>query len=452
MIETISEITQLWDRVLNYIRERLNDNRTFDAFFKPTYIDSIEGSKIIVVANSSLAETVLTNKFKELVKEAVLRATQTDFDITFVTKDKVTKQAEEKKNKPSYFADSRLDRRFSFESFEVGDCNREAHQAAIMVAKDPGKLFNPLLLYADSGLGKTHLMQSIGNAIKDDTPSAKVLYIGASDFVDEYMRFVKEYRDEESLTDYFKKDVDVFLIDDIQFLAGKKLTMEMFFLAFAALEKMGKQIVITADQHPSVINGLDDRLKSRFQAGLVISISRPDLETAKKILLSKIRANGLDDKDFDPEVITFLASRFSDNVRELEGSLQRLLFYTINIKPTKHITIEIASEAVQGLITVQESKTKLTEQKIIQTVADYYSLTPAQLTGKIRTSQIALARHIAMYLDKALLDTPFTKIGQAFGGKDHATVMKAVEKIEKTLKLDTALQKAVTDLKTKLGK
>ena len=193
-------------------------------------------------------------------------------------------------------------------------------------------------------------------------------------------------------------------------------------------------------------------MKSRFQAGLVISINRPDIETAKSILRSKISAGGLDAKDFDDDVISFLASRFSNNVRELEGSLNRLLFYTINIKPTKHITMQVASEAIQGLISAQDSKSKLTEARIIATVADYYNLTPSQITGKIRTSQIALARHIAMYLDKTLLGTPFTKIGMAFGGKDHATVMKAVEKVEKSLKLDTSLQKAISELKTKLGK
>ena len=452
MIETVSEIAQLWDRVLAKIETRVNDRRIYDSFFASTYIDSLEGSTIVVVANSPLAKMVLSEKFIDLVKEAVLETTGTDFDIRFVEKAEAKKAGEEKAAKPVFFADSKLDKKFTFESFVVGDSNREAHQASLMVAKNPGRLFNPLLLYSDSGLGKTHLMQAIGNAIKEDSPTTKVLYVAAADFVDEYIRFVQGSREDQTLTDYFRKDVDVLLIDDIQFLVGKSRTMEMFFVIFSSLEKAGKQIVITSDQHPGSLDGLDERLKSRFQAGLVISINRPDVETAKSILRSKISAGGLDAKDFDDDVISFLASRFSNNVRELEGSLNRLLFYTINIKPTKHITMQVASEAIQGLISAQDSKSKLTEARIIATVADYYNLTPSQITGKIRTSQIALARHIAMYLDKTLLGTPFTKIGMAFGGKDHATVMKAVEKVEKSLKLDTSLQKAISELKTKLGK
>ena len=320
-----------------------------------------------------------------------------------------------------------------------------------MIANSPGKLFNPLLLYSESGLGKTHLMQAIGNAIHADSPTSKVLYVAASDFVDEYIRFAQGYKEEQSLTQFFKNDVDVLLIDDIQFLIGKKKTMEMFFVVFGDLVKAGKQIVITSDQHPNLLEGLDDRLRSRFQAGLVLSIKRPDLETSKAILRTKITLSGLDVNDFDEEVISFLAARFSNNVRELEGALTRLLFYTINMHPTKHITLTVATEAIQGLISAQDDKSKVTESRIINVVADYYNLTPSQITGKIRTSQIALARHIAMYLVKSLLDTPFTKIGQVFGGRDHATAMKGVEKVEKSLKTDPDMQKAVSELKAKLS-
>lgn len=452
MIETVSEISRLWDRVLAKVEPRLNDRRIYDSFFAPTYIDSLEGNTIIVIANSPLAKMILSEKYLELVKEAILETTGTNFEIRFVEKAAAKKASEEKESKPVFFADSHLDKKFTFDSFIVGDSNREAHQASLMVAKNPGRFFNPLILYSDSGLGKTHLMQAIGNAVKEENPAVKVLYISASDFVNEYIHFVQGAKEDQSLIEFFRKDVDVFLIDDIQYLIGKKKTCEMFFDVFTTLAKAEKQIVVTSDQSPSLLDGLDDRLKTRLQAGLLISIQRPDVETAENILRSKIKAGGLDPKDFDDDVISFIASRFSNNVREIEMSLNRLLFYTINMKPTKHITMQVATEAIQGLISVQDDQAKLTEEKIINTVADYYSLTSAQIKGKIRTSQIAMARHIAMYLDKTLLDTPFTKIGQTFGGKDHATVMKAVEKVEKTLKLDAALQKAVSDLKAKLKK
>ena len=452
MMSTVSEIAQLWEHVLLKVHDRLNDQRVYDSFFDKTYIDSLDGSTMIVVANSQLASLIINSKYLDLVTRCVEDVTGTNFTLKFVDKEGVKEERKKQEEKPVFFADSHLDPKFTFESFVVGESNREAYQAALMISKTPGKFFNPLLLYSDSGLGKTHLMQAIGNALKEERPNVKVLYVAAADFVDEYIKFAQGHKEEQSLTQFFKTDVDCLLIDDIQFLIGKKKTMEMFFVVFSDLERAGKQIVITSDQHPNLLDGLDDRLKSRFQAGLPLSIKRPDLATSAEILRAKITAGGLDVNDFDDDVISFLAARFSNNVRELEGALNRLLFYTINMKPTKHITMEVATEAIQGLVATKDDKARLSESYIVATVADYYSLTPSQLTGKIRTSQIALARHIAMYLVKTLLQLPFTKIGQYFGGRDHATAMKAVEKVEKSLKIDPDMRKAVDELKGKLTK
>ena len=456
MNSTVSELAQLWEHVLLKVHDRINDQRVYDSFFDKTYIDSIreeaDGPTIVVVTNSSLAVVVINTRYLDTVNSCIKEVTGTDLRVNFVEKGELKKIVEEKKERPTFFADSHLDPKFSFDSFVVGDSNREAYQASLMIAKNPGKLFNPLLLHSDSGLGKTHLMQAIGNEIRKELPNAKVLYVAAADFVDEYVKFAQGYKEEQTLTQFFKTDVDCLLIDDIQFLIGKKKTMEMFFVVFADLEKAGKQIVITSDQHPNLLDGLDDRLKSRFQAGLVISIKRPDLTTSTEILKAKITAGGLDVADFDEDVIAFLATRFSNNVRELEGSLNRLLFYAINFKPTKHITMAVTAEALQSFVSTHDPQAKLSESRIVAVVADYYNLTPSQLTGKIRTSQIALARHIAMYLMKTMLQLPFTKIGQYFGGRDHATAMKGVEKVEKSLKFDTDMRKAIDELKTKLTK
>ena len=452
MSSTVSEIAQLWDRVLLKVHDRLGDQRVYDSFFDKTYVDSLDGSTMIVVANSALAAVIINSKYQDLVDRCIEEVTGTNFQTKFVEKGEIKKIQEERKEKPSFFVNSHLDGKFTFENFVVGDSNREAYQGALMISKNPGKLFNPLLLYSDSGLGKTHLMQAIGNAIREEMPNKKVLYVAAADFVDEYVKFAQGYKEEQSLAQYFKTEVDCLLIDDIQFLVGKKKTMEMFFVVFSDMEKSGKQIVITSDQHPGFLDGLDDRLKSRFQAGLVLSIKRPDLATSAEILRSKITAGGLDVNDFDEDVIAFLAARFSNNVRELEGALNRLLFYTVNFKPTKHITMDVTVEAIQGLVSTTDEKARLSESRIVSVVADYYNLTPSQLTGKIRTSQIALARHIAMYLVKTMLQLPFTKIGQYFGGRDHATAMKGVEKVEKSLRIDPDMRKAVDELKTKLTK
>lgn len=308
------------------------------------------------------------------------------------------------------------------------------------------------MLYSGPGLGKTHLLQAIGNAIKEKKSNAKVLFTAASDFIEEYVKYATGYKEDKSLVEYFRNEVDVWLIDDIQFLKNKEKTMEMFFVVFQALIDAGKQIVITSDQPPTNLSGFDERLKSRFAQGLVLNIDRPDLETGENILRSKIPQAGLKVEDFDDEVITFIARKFSSNVRELEGTLLRLVFYVMQVKPTKHITMSVVSEAIRSLIEAHEDKDILTENKIIAAVANYYSLTPSQITGKIRTSRVAMARHIAMYLDREMLGTPLIKIGQAFGGRDHSTVLSGIAKVEKQLKDDPDMSTAVNEIKSKLTK
>lgn len=451
-IGTVSEIASLWARVLEKAKEMLNDKNVFEAFFASSYIDRFEGSTAYVVVNSGLARQLLEAKYMRLLNDAVLTATGTNFDLKLITEDEIKEEPAPEEKKQVFFKDASLNPNFNFQNFVVGASNREAYQASLMIARSPGKFYNPLLIYGGSGLGKTHLLQAIGNSLKETYPTLRVLYITAADFIDEYVGYVRGQKDGETLQGFFKNSVDVFLVDDIQFLVGKAMTMEMFFVIFSTLHSQNKQIVITSDQHPNQLDGLDDRLKTRFIAGLTLDVKAPDLPTSEEILRARISADGLDVNDFDPEVITFLAKRFSSSIRELEEALNRLLFYTINIKPSKHIDLALASEAIQGLIRVQDDESKLSDSKIIATVADYYSLTPSQITGKIRTSQIAMARHIAMYLMRTLLDDPFQKIGKALGGKDHATVINGVQKVEKALKTDPEMQAAINELTSKLKK
>lgn len=449
---TVSEIALLWEKVLSKVKSKLNDQNIFEAFFANSYVGKIEGQTLYVVVNSGLAATLLETKYIDLIDRSLLDTLGTTFDLKFVTEDEIAKEEPAKTEKPKFFSESRLNPGYTFKSFVVGATNREAYQASILVAKDPGKTFNPLLVYSDSGLGKTHLLHSIGNSLRETYPNMKVLYCTAADFVDEYVKYASGEKEGESLASYFKSNVDVFLVDDIQFLVGKKKTMEMFFVVFSTLYNQGKQIVITSDQHPNDLDGLDQRLRTRFVQGLTLSIRPPDLPTSEGILKARIETNGLDLNDFEPDVIPFISQRFSSNVRELEEALNRLLFYTINIKPTKHIDLAVATEAMQDLIGVQENQTKLSETKIINVVADYYNITPSQITGKIRTSQIAMARHICMYLMRDVMDIPFVKIGQALGGKDHATVISGVQKVEKALKTDAQMQQAISELKARLKK
>jgi chromosomal replication initiator protein len=450
MENSVSEIAALWDRILLKIKAKMNDQLVYDSFFEGSYIDSIQDNQMIVVANSGLAVSILSTKYKDMVDGIVHEATESNFQIKFVEKDDIKKTVEIKPVKPAFFADSEINPQYTFKNYVVGPSNREAYQASLMISQNPGKLFNPLLIFGGSGLGKTHLLHAIGNAVKEKFPTTRVLYVHAQEFLNEFIKYVQGDNEGTNLVEWFKNSVDLLLVDDVQFLANKPRTEETFFSIYNNFYSAGKQVVLTSDQNPTLLNGLDERLKTRFVSGLPLAIKPIEKETCESILRLKIEANGLNVNDFDPDVITYFATTFGKNVRVLEGALDRLLFYTVNIHQAKHIDLKVAMDSVSSLEGAEDAKTQLSEDKIINAVADYYSLAPYQLTGKIRTSQIAMARHIAMYLIRTMLDVPFTKIGQTFGGKDHATVMNGVEKVENSIKTDKALAKAVSELETRL--
>ena len=454
MIRSLSEITQLWDKALIKIEERLGEKQIFDSFFANSYINEINNNEIAVVVNSALAARLISTKYNDIITDIINELTESNFRMKYILASEI-KQTESPVNvvkKQNYFKDATLNPKLTFDNFVVGDFNREASQAALYVASNPGKTFaQPLFIYSNSGLGKTHLLQAIGNYIlKEVKPGAKILYIAASDFVEEFIRFIKGEKDAQSLKDFFDT-VDVLLLDDVQLLANKNQTQEMFFTIYNKLIENNKQIVLTSDKQPSELHGLEDRLVTRFTKGLTVNIKEPDQNTCVEILKKKIVANGLDLEIFDDSVLYFFAEKFSKDIRELEGALNRLIFHIITSKQTGRITMDVAVEAVQSLVGGKSISTQLNEQKIINVVADYYNLTSSQLTGKIRTGQIALARHIAMYLIRIKLDVPLKKIGDMFGGKDHTTVMSAITKVEKELKTNETLKAAVEELEKRLG-
>lgn len=454
MIRSLSEITQLWDKALIKIEERLGEKQIFDSFFANSYINEINNNEITVVVNSALAARLISTKYNDIITDIINELTESNFRMKYILASEI-KQTESPVNvvkKQNYFKDATLNPKLTFDNFVVGDFNREASQAALYVASNPGKTFaQPLFIYSNSGLGKTHLLQAIGNYIlKEVKPGAKILYIAASDFVEEFIRFIKGEKDAQSLKDFFDT-VDVLLLDDVQLLANKNQTQEMFFTIYNKLIENNKQIVLTSDKQPSELHGLEDRLVTRFTKGLTVNIKEPDQNTCVEILKKKIVANGLDLEIFDDSVLYFFAEKFSKDIRELEGALNRLIFHIITSKQTGRITMDVAVEAVQSLVGGKSISTQLNEQKIINVVADYYNLTSSQLTGKIRTGQIALARHIAMYLIRIKLDVPLKKIGDMFGGKDHTTVMSAITKVEKELKTNETLKAAVEELEKRLA-
>ena len=455
MISSISEITQLWDKALSKIEKKLGEKQLFDSFFSGSYIYEIKGDVIVVAVTTSLGASLMSDKYYDIISETISELTESNFKLEFVKESDIKNNAKVETAAPApkkqnYFPDATINPELTFDSFVVGSFNREASQASVYVASNPGKTFNPLFIYSQSGLGKTHLLHAIGNYIqKVSKPGAKILYISATDFVEEYIKFIRGEKDSEQLKDYIC-GFDVLLLDDVQMLANKVNTQDFFFTVYEKLLNAGKQTVITSDRQPSELNNLQERLVTRFSKGLTVKINEPDQNTCVEILRKKIEATGLDISRFDDSVLYFLADKFSKDIRELQGALNRLIFYSVTIKQTEHITLEVAAESVESLIGGKAIASELSEQKIINVVADYYNLSPSQLTGKIRTGQIALARHIAMYLIRISLDVPLKKIGDIFGGKDHTTVMNAIQKVDKGLKTDQSLKEAIDELQKRL--
>ncbi|MCQ2793871.1 MAG: chromosomal replication initiator protein DnaA [Bacilli bacterium] len=452
MKSQVEEIVHLWERILNEVRVRLGDDRIFNSFLSDSEIKNINNNVISVVVNSRLAKQVLSSKeYYDLITSTIQDILESNYQVTFLLKDEIIKEEKMESGLIPLFSESKLKNDMTFDNFVVGDSNKEAYQAALLVASNKNKLWNPnpIFLYSASGLGKTHLLNAIGNAIKENSPNKRVLYTTAEEFFNEFVHILKHDRVEQQMLDYFR-NIDVLLIDDIQFFGGKKECEKLFFTVFSSLINSDRQVVVTSDKHPNELKGMENRLISRFSGGLDIAINPPDLNTSIEIIKLYVTASGMDITRIDQDVFPFFAEKFSKNIRELRGAINKLLFYTINIKKVDHITLANAIEAVGDYLKVSESNKKLNEIKIIDVVSNYYSLTPTQLTGNMRTGQIAAARHIAMFLIRDILDTPFDGIGKIFGGKDHSTVMSACKNVEKGLKTNPSLQTVINEIRSQL--
>lgn len=459
MVTSISETTRLWEKVLKKIDEKLNEKKTYDTFFADSYIYDISGNTITVVAKNVLAKTLLNGQYYKMVSGVLSDITEDTYKLVFLAPEDVSGGKGKKVVVSNVINETPKDFKIgleikpelTFNSFVVGDFNKEAHQAALYVARNGGTLFNPLFIYSHSGLGKTHLLHAIGNEVKSSRlPNAKILYITANDFVEEYVKFVRAEKDGRSLKEYFES-VDILLFDDVQFLADKVKTEEMFFYIYQDLIGKGKRVIITSDRQPIELKGLEDRLVTRFKQGLTVAINEPDLATCAEIFKSKLRERGISEDKIDPPVISFFAEKFNKDVRELEGAANRLTFYALNLEGDDRITMDIAIKAVSSIKGGNEVATQLNEQKIINVVADYYNISPSLLASKTRVGQIALARHIAMYLIRKHLDVPLKKIGDMFGGKDHTTVMSGISKVDKELKTDSQLKQAIAELEERIS-
>ncbi|WP_194192606.1 chromosomal replication initiator protein DnaA [Clostridium chrysemydis] len=448
-----TELKQLWKNTLDVIKGELSEV-SFNTWIKSCEPISISSNTIRISVPNTFSQEILEKRYKDLVANSIQAVCSKLYKIEFLvaseiqkeeeTKEKAEKKAERraKSFQSDDFANTNLNPKYTFDSFVIGNSNRFAHAASLAVAESPAKAYNPLFIYGGVGLGKTHLMHAIGHYILDDNSNAKVVYVSSEKFTNELINAIKDDKNEEFRNKY--RNVDVLLIDDIQFIAGKERTQEEFFHTFNALHEANKQIILSSDRPPKEIPTLEDRLRSRFEWGLIADIQVPDFETRMAILKKKADVENLSVAN---EVMVYIATKIKSNIRELEGALTRIVAYSS--LTNREITVDLATEALKDIISKKQGK-HITIEIIQDVVASYFNLRVDDLKSQRRTRNVAHPRQIAMYLSRKLTDMSLPKIGEEFGGRDHTTVIHAYEKISNNLTRDESLQQTIEDLTKKL--
>jgi len=442
----MDHLNNVWNKTLDIFKNQINDKVIFDSFFAPLKIKEVIDDDVIITVETkwNYDEVILE---KDNLEEIFNTVSNDYYHLVFLTEEDYLNNHTH--NNDFFEVDDNLNSDQCFENFVVGNSNRIAQNASLAVAMKPGISYSPLFIHSQSGLGKTHLLNAIGNYAKKRNPSLKILFTSSENFVNEYIKSISDHTMDQFNFKY--RHIDILLIDDIQFIAAKESSSEVLFNIFNELKKNKKQIVITSDKPPRELKGMEGRLVSRFTQGLTVSIDTPEFETSKAILRKKIELENVE-FPISEDVLDFIASHFNKDVRELEGSLKRLLFYKLICgKKLNEIDLNFALEAFADSYVEDTSKKEVTIDSIKKAVADYYNLTVTQINSKSRTSNLIIARHIAMYLVRELLpETSYIQIGHEFGGRDHSTVMKACDKVKKNMKKDMNYKKAIDDIKNKL--
>ena len=444
----MKNIDDLWEKTLQEIEKKIS-KPSFDTWLKSTKALSLQGDTIIVEAPNDFARDWLDGNYKELLMDIIYQLIGEHINLKFVIPQMKNEEQELISTHNNYKNKSRqtneistsknmLNPKYTFDTFVIGSGNRFAHAASLAVAEAPAKAYNPLFLYGGVGLGKTHLMHAIGHYVLEHNPTANVVYVTCEKFTNEFINSIRDNRPEDFRNKY--RNADILLIDDIQFLAGKESTQEEFFHTFNTLHSENKQIVISSDRPPEEIPTLEDRLRSRFEWGLITDITPPDLETRIAILRKKAKAEGL---DIPNEVMIYIANQIDTNIRELEGALIRVVAYSS--LENRDITSELAAEALKGIIPSSKPKV-ITVQKIQKVVSEQYGIKMDDFKAKKRTKNIAFPRQIAMYLSRELTDLSLPKIGEEFGGRDHTTVIHAHDKISKMMQTDKQFEREIKEL------
>ncbi|MTK12738.1 MAG: chromosomal replication initiator protein DnaA [Clostridiaceae bacterium] len=445
-----AHLKETWEKTLNIIKGELTEV-SFNTWIKSIIPLSIEKDVLKLSVPNDFTKGILDSRYKELIVNALKLITSKKYNVEFFILSEEAVDSEEPKpkiinDKPAITVNDEmsamLNPKYTFDSFVIGNSNRFAHAASLAVAEAPAKAYNPLFIYGGVGLGKTHLMHAIGHYILKNNSKSKVVYVSSEKFTNELINSIKDDKNEDFRNKY--RNIDVLLIDDVQFIAGKERTQEEFFHTFNALHEANKQIILSSDRPPKEIPTLEDRLRSRFEWGLIADIQAPDFETRMAILKKKADVENL---NIPNEVMVYIATKIKSNIRELEGALIRIVAFSS--LTNKEISIDLATEALKDIISSKQSK-QVTIDLIQDVVSNYFSLKIEDLKSSRRTRNVAFPRQIAMYLSRKLTDMSLPKIGEEFGGRDHTTVIHAYEKISTNLKSDEGLQNVINDLTKKI--
>ena len=452
-------VEENWEQILNKMKlEYCSSNISYNTWIAPLTVYEVTDDTVYILVKLRASLEHIEEKYLLPFKVCIAEVTGYEYEVSFVTDDHVVIQekkdtAVKKQQSNAIFEQANLNPKYTFDTFVVGSNNNFAHAASLAVADSPGEIYNPLFLYGGVGLGKTHLMHSIAHFILEKDPTKKVLYVTSETFTNELIDALKigKNGNELAMTTFREKyrNNDVLLIDDIQFIIGKESTQEEFFHTFNHLHVSGKQIIISSDKPPKDIETLEARLRTRFEWGLIADISSPNYETRMAILQKKIELDHLEKYNIPNDVLEYIATNVKTNIRELEGSLNKLIaLYKLN--NNESIDIALAAEALKDIIS-SDNKREVTPELILDIVSDHFGVSIADLKGGKRNAEIVFPRQIAMYLIRNMTETSLKAVGVILGGKDHSTIKHGIEKIENELQADETLSNTINIIKKKIN-
>lgn len=451
-------VEENWPQILKKMKmEYCSSNIAYNTWIEPLTVYEVSDDTVYILVKLKASLEHIEEKYLLPFKVCIAEVTGYEFEVSFVTEDNVVihrkrEIAVKKQKDTAVFESANLNPKYTFDTFVVGSNNNFAHAASLAVSESPGDIYNPLFIYGGVGLGKTHLMHSIAHHILEKDPSKKVLYVTSETFTNELIDALKigKNGNELAMTTFREKyrNNDVLLIDDIQFIIGKESTQEEFFHTFNHLHVSGRQIIISSDKPPKDIETLEARLRTRFEWGLIADISSPDYETRMAILRKKEELDGLERYHIPDDVMQYIANNIKSNIRELEGSLNKLIALA-NLEK-KPIDISLAAEALKDMISPDNIR-EITPELIMDVVSEHFNVSIADLKGRKRNAEIVLPRQIIMYLCREMTDTPLKAVGAMLGGKDHASISHGVKKITADLETDEALNNTVSIIRKKLN-